>query len=98
MTARKANAFGAAVGQAATARRTRRPDAPAAAPLPSGGKRKYTLLLDDEIAEAFDEQLVAIRRLVGRRVDKSQVVRELLALLQEDKALAAQVSDRLKLR
>jgi hypothetical protein len=68
------------------------------AALGRGATHKYTVLLDDRLADAFDEKLLAVRRQMGRKVDKSQVVRELLALLDEDSTLLAQVVDRLKLR
>ena len=94
-------------GSAASARRRRPPvseverrvGAGGAVPGVGGGvARKYTVLLDDQVADAFDERLLAIRRQLGRKIDKSQVIRQLLTLLDEDPTLVAQVVDRLKLR
>src|SRR3712207_4785371 len=97
MTAHKSTSID--FGTAASARRKR--PASGAAPASAatvGASRKYTVILDDEAADAFDGRLLAIRRSVGRKVDKSHVIRELLALLDEDASLTAQVVDRLKLR
>lgn len=57
--------------------------------------RKYTVLLDATRADAFDQLLLVIRRRTGKRVDKSHVVRELLALLDEDPALLGELVERL---
>ncbi len=76
-------------GQVATTLR------PAAAPTAVAAQRKYTVLLEAASADAFDEALLDLRRRTGKRVDKSQVVRELLALLAEDTALRKEVADRL---
>ena len=72
-----------------------RPTIPPAAT--GSGTRKYTVLLDSEIASNFDEDLLRLRRNTGKRIDKSQVVRELVALLHEDPALMAEVGQRLVL-
>lgn len=99
MTARKRSSrqnFGDAVGEAATARSKKH--TVTSADLPVGAPRKYTVLLDDTTADAFDVRLLAIRRQVGRRVDKSEVVRELLALLDDDPTVTDQVVERLRLR
>jgi len=65
------------------------------APVPVGSTRKYTVLLDAVIAADFDEDLLRLRRGTGKRIDKSQVVRELVSLLHEDPALMAEVTHRL---
>jgi Arc/MetJ-type ribon-helix-helix transcriptional regulator len=77
---------------AAAAKRTRRPvhkPAPAA-------QRKYTVLLDSELADDFDGSLLHFRRQVGRRVDKSEVIRELVSLFNEDPTLAKEIAGRLQ--
>lgn len=78
---------------AAAARRTRpQPSKPAATP---PAQRKYTVLIDAELADDFDASLLQFRRRAGRRVDKSEVIRELVSLFNEDPSLADQVADRL---
>lgn len=78
---------------AAAAGRRRSPTAVAA---PASPPRKYTVILDGHAADTFDETVLRLRRQIGRRVDRSQVVRELLALLAEDPALADQIVDKLR--
>lgn len=68
---------------------------PAPVPAPAGSTRKYTVLLDAVIAADFDEDLLRLRRGTGKRIDKSQVVRELVSLLHEDPGLMAEVTHRL---
>lgn len=70
------------------------PRTPAPAP-PAMPTRKYTVLLDGTAADAFDETVLTLRRRTGQRVDKSQVVRELVQLLSEDPTLVQQLADRL---
>lgn len=72
------------------------------APTPTPGsvgekQRKYTLLLNSSVALDFDEDMVAVSRKVGRKVDKSEVVRALVGLLHTDPALIEQVGRRLSL-
>lgn len=74
------------------ASRRRKPEASK----PTSGQRKYTLLLDAAIADELDGALLQMRRQIGRPVDRSQVTRELYALLLEDPTLAEQVADRLR--
>jgi len=69
---------------------------PATSPAPAAPSRKYTVILDGQAADTFNETLLRVRRQLGRRVDRSQVVRELLALLAEDPALTGQIVDRLR--
>ena len=76
-------------GQVAT---TARP--PVAAPAPAAF-RKYTVLLDAAAADTFDEAVLKLRRRTGRRIDKSEIVRELVQLLDEDPALVEQLATRL---
>jgi len=98
MTARKTPDFGAA----ATARRRRTPATSAAsvtAPIALTGedKRKYTVLIDSSTADDFDARVLTLRRQVGRKIDKSDVFRAFLAMLEEDPELSAQLVRRLKL-
>lgn len=93
-------------GAAAAARRSRTadgtaPEAPTNKKASAGAvtaTRKYTLLLDGPGADAFDLRLLTIRRAVGRKVDKSEVIRELLAMLDDDETILGQVAERLRLR
>jgi hypothetical protein len=78
---------------AAAAKRTRRP-APEPTPA-TAAQRKYTVLLDSELADDFDGSLLHFRRQVGRRVDKSEVIRELVSLFNEDPTLVKEIADRL---
>jgi len=68
----------------------------AAAPTPSSVVRKFTILLDLDVSEAFDADLSKVRRAADRAVNKSDVVRELLAALHEDPSLLRLVADRLR--
>ncbi|MPZ64840.1 MAG: hypothetical protein GEU83_04755 [Pseudonocardiaceae bacterium] len=52
---------------------------------------KFTVLLDPEAAAGFDQLAVDIRRLIGRRVSKGDLVRALIALAADDPALHHQV-------
>jgi hypothetical protein len=52
---------------------------------------KYTALLDPETAEAFDELALRARRVKGRRVEKSEIVRALIMLAADDASLRDQV-------
>lgn len=80
----KPNRFGAAV-----AKRT--------GPKPTPGsvgevERKYTVKLTATVADAFDEDMLTVQRKLGRKVDKSEVVRVLLGMLHEDAALLDEVT------
>lgn len=73
---------------------------PASAPTPAttAGKpdkrpNKYTVLLDDRTAVAFDELALVARRKLGRRVDKSALLRALILLAADDASLRDQVID-----
>jgi hypothetical protein len=84
-----ADAFGAAA-------RRRKAAAPATAAAPR--QIKFTVLLDAGEAAVHDGTLLRLRGPVGRKVARSEVVRELLGLLDEDPALAEQVAERLRRR
>lgn len=78
-------------------RATAEPATPAeavAAPVAGGARMsKYTALLDDATAVAFDELALIARRKLGRRVDKSQLIRALILLAADDASLRDQVID-----
>ena len=81
------NKFGAAV--------TKR-SGPTPTPGSVGEKqRKYTILLTAAVATDFDEDMIALSRQAGRKVDKSEVVRTLVDLLHTDPTLLERVSPRL---
>lgn len=52
---------------------------------------KYTALLDDVTGVAFDELALVARRKLGRRVDKSELIRALILLAADDASLRDQV-------
>ncbi len=58
-------------------------------------KRKYTVLLTERQAVDLDGDITQLRRRLGKRVDKSVVIRELVALLHEDPALFEHVVTRI---
>ena len=67
---------------------------PAPARDPRGSK--FTVLLGVDDALAFDEVALRVRRQLGRRADKSAIVRALIALAVEDDALTRQISDAIR--
>jgi hypothetical protein len=67
---------------------------PAEAPPPS----KFTVLLEAEAAADFDQLALDIRRLLGRRVSKGDLVRALIALAAADLTLRDQLLDELRTR
>jgi hypothetical protein len=67
---------------------------PAEAPPPS----KFTVLLDPDAAADFDQLALNIRRLLGRRVSKGNLVRALIALAAADPTLRARLLDELRAR
>jgi hypothetical protein len=54
---------------------------------------KFTVNLDANDAEDFDAVVLAARRTLGRRVDKSEIVRAVIKLLGSDATLRQQVWD-----
>ena len=68
--------------------------APAEAPPPS----KFTVLLDHDAAADFDQLALDIRRLIGRRVSKGDLVRALIALAAADPTLRDRLLDELRIR
>lgn len=74
-----------------TAAATSTRSTPAVAEKPS----KYTVLLSDSDALMWDELAVTLRRDLGRRVDKSSIVRALVYLAAEDESLRRQLAETL---
>jgi hypothetical protein len=79
---------------AATAPNSASTPAPADAPPPS----KFTVLLDPDAAADFDQLAVDIRRLLGRRVPKGDLIRALIALTAADPTLRDQLLHELRTR
>lgn len=88
-------------GRAASPTKAHQPDtsSPIAEETPGEPKgSKFTVIFSREDAEAFDEFLLGARRHLGRRVDKSEVVRCLLQLAYDDPSLEQELLDRLEKR
>ena len=88
----------AAYGQAAT--RTVTTQKPVAAPPAPGApdRRKYTVRIDAGPADRFERAVFALTVEVGRKLDKSEVMRELAEMLADDQNIAKIVADRLQRR
>jgi hypothetical protein len=84
----------AASPAAATASNGALTPAPAEASPPS----KFTVLLESDAAAGFDQLALDIRRLLGRRVSKGDLVRALIALAAADPTLRDQLLDELRAR
>lgn len=54
---------------------------------------KFTVILSARDAADFDALVLTARRALGRRVDKSEVVRALIGLMSNDAALRAEVHE-----
>ncbi len=67
---------------------------PAEAPPPS----KFTVLLEPDAAADFDQLALDIRRLLGRRVSKGELVRALIALAAADLPLRDRLLNELRTR
>lgn len=85
-----------AYGQAAT--RTRTTQTPIGAPPAPGApdRRKYTVRIDAGPADRFERAVLALTVEVGRKLDKSEVMRELAEMLADDQNIAKIVADRLR--
>ncbi|HEU0090187.1 MAG TPA: hypothetical protein VFQ77_21450 [Pseudonocardiaceae bacterium] len=59
---------------------------------------KFTVLLDPDATIGFDQLALDIRRLLGRRVSKGDLVRALIALAAADPTIRAQLLDELRTR
>jgi hypothetical protein len=70
----------------------------ASTPAPAEGSppSKFTVLLDPDDAAGFDQLAVDIRRLLGRRVSKGDLVRALIALVAADPTLRDQLLHQLR--
>lgn len=79
----------------AAAASRRKPGGQTSTAPPPAGQRKYTVLLDDDLADSVDVALMKMRRQTGHKVDRSAVVRELLAMLTDDPTLLGAVAERL---
>jgi len=64
---------------------------PAAAARPANKGSKFTVVLTDEDAATFDQLALDVRRRLGRRVVKGDLVRALVALAADDTMLRDQV-------
>lgn len=86
----------AAYGQAVTrARPTQRPIA--APPAPGAvDRRKYTVRINAGPAERFERAVLALSTEVGRKLDKSEVMRELAEALADDSKLFETIVSRLR--
>lgn len=62
----------------------------------AGRLSKFTVQLDRQHADDFDAVVLVARRALGRRVDKSEVVRALIRLLVEDATLRSGVHEQLR--
>ncbi|WP_411107779.1 hypothetical protein [Streptomyces sp. cmx-4-9] len=51
-------------------------------------RSKYTLLLDQDDALTLDEIALALRRRTGRRVEKAEILRDLIRLTGSDPVVA----------
>jgi hypothetical protein len=60
-----------------------------------GGSIKYSLRLDRDVAESFDQLHLRLRRETGQRVNKSDVIRTLIELVTDDNTIRATVAERL---
>jgi hypothetical protein len=96
MTMAQRSPSSANFGAAASRRQARRPTT-AIAPAPGEpDRRKYTVRIDAEPAERFERAVLAMIPELGRRVDKSEVMRELAELFACDPAVAKKVADALR--
>jgi hypothetical protein len=95
MTAQRANGTTAQANRFGQIATTRTKPAAVSDHVGGGATRKYTVLFDNEAATSFDESVLKLRRRTDKKVDKSQVVRELVILLDEDPSLLEQVASRL---
>ena len=57
---------------------------------------KFTVLLENQAAADFDQLALDIRRLLGRRVSKGELVRALIAQASQDRVLRDTLVDQLR--
>lgn len=72
-----------------------RPPASSRPQLPSGRRERFTVDLAMEVNDALAAWATERKRVVGRRVPKTEVARVLIELLLEDPELAVRVEQRL---
>ncbi len=72
--------------------------APTPAPAEAAPPSKFTVLLEPDAAADFDQLALDIRRLLGRRVSKGNLVRALIALAAADLTLRDQLIEELRSR
>jgi hypothetical protein len=98
MATRRTTTAAASAFEAAATRR-RAPQQRPAPPAPgTTDRRKYTIRIDPAPADRFERAVLQLTVDVGRKLDKSEVMRELLDLFVDDPAVAASVVDRLRRR
>lgn len=68
------------------------------APAEAASPSKFTVLLEPDAAADFDQLALDIRRLLGRRVSKGNLVRALIALAAADLTLRDQLIGELRSR
>jgi hypothetical protein len=61
----------------------------------TSGSIKYSLRLDRDVAESFDQLHLRLRRETGQRINKSDVIRTLIDLVTDDNTIRGTVADRL---
>lgn len=87
----------AAYSSAATRPRTTSGRPVAAPPAPgTPDRRKYTVRIDAAPAERFERSALALSTEVGRKLDKSEIMRELAEALTDDPDLFATIATRLR--
>lgn len=99
----RASSASRAFGQLAAPKKQAQPEA-APAPKPKNPSpvaktdkpSKYTLLLSDDDALMWDQLAMTLRRDLGRKVDKSAMVRALVYLAAEDEDLRRELAEVLR--
>lgn len=98
MMAPRRTAAASDFGAAATRRRVTQRPVPAPPAPGIADRRKYTIRIDPDPADRFERAVLQLTVDVGRKLDKSEVMRELLDLFVDDPTVAASVTDRLRRR
>lgn len=62
------------------------------------GRSKFSMLFDADGAADFDQLATRTRRMLGHRVGKSVIIRELVALAADDQSVLAQVVEGIRSR
>lgn len=74
------------------------PKAEAAPPAPPAKPSKYTLLLEADDALTLDQLALELRRLTGRRVEKSEMLRALIRIAYTHRPTADALTEALERR